>query len=102
MIAHTAILRARPGYDRAIREALLDLADSVRAEEAGTLEFRIVQDRHEPTVFTLISRCADQAALDAHVESGPMTHFLWAAKSMMDGPLTLSIGEEIFVKSLGG
>lgn len=98
MIAHTVILRARPGYDRAIREALLDLAESVRDEEAGTLEFRIVQDRHDPTLFTLISRCADQAALEAHIESDPMNHFLRGAKAMLDGPITLSIGAEIFVK----
>jgi quinol monooxygenase YgiN len=98
MIANTSILRAKPGYDRAIREALLDLAESVQ-EEVATLEFRVVQDRNEPTVFTLISRFADQTALDAHNNSDEMNRFLWAAKQMLDGPITLSIGEEIFVKS---
>lgn len=100
MIAQTSILRAKPGYDRAIREALLDLAESVRDEEAGTLEFRIVQDRHESTVFTLAARFADAAALGAHNESDRMNRFLWAAKQMLDGPITLSIGTEIFVKPL--
>lgn len=100
MIANTSILRAKPGYDRAIREALLDLAETVRDEEITTLEFRIVQDRNEPAVFTLISRFADQAALDAHNNSDWMNRFLWAAKQMLDGPITLSIGEEIFVKPL--
>lgn len=98
MIASTSILRVRPGYDRAIREALLDLAESVRDEEAGTLEFRIVQDRNEPTVFTLIGRFSDAAALDAHNNSDVMNRFLWAAKPMLDGPVTLSIGAEIFTK----
>lgn len=99
MIAQTSILRAKPGYDRAICEALLDLAESVRDEEAGTTEFRIVQDRNEATVFTLIVRAADQAALDAHNNSDRMNRFLWAAKQMLDGPIMLSIGAEIFVKT---
>lgn len=96
MIRSTTILRARPGLERAIREALLDLAEMVQEQEVGTLGFHIVADAAEPTVFVLLGRFVDRAALDAHNNSDVMNRFLFAARSMLDGPVTLSIGEEIF------
>jgi quinol monooxygenase YgiN len=99
MISSTTILRAKPGYERAIREGLLDLAESVRDSEPGTLEFRVAEDRQDSCIFTLLGRFADQAALDGHNNSDMMNRFLWAARAWLDGPMTLSIGEEIFAKT---
>lgn len=99
MISSTTILRAKPGYGGAIREALLDLADFVQESEADTIDFRILADEQDSAMFTLLGRFTTRAALDAHNNSDMMNRFLWAARSMLDGPMTLSMGEEIFAKT---
>jgi quinol monooxygenase YgiN len=99
MISSTTILRAKPGYTGAIREALLDLADYVQASEAETVDFRILSDEQDSAIFTLLGRFTSRAALDLHLNSEVMDRFLWAARSMLDGPMTLSMGEEIFAKA---
>ncbi|MCB8873636.1 putative quinol monooxygenase [Acidisoma silvae] len=98
MISSTTILRAKPGYEGAIREALLDLAEFVQSEETETVDFRILADEQDKAIFTLLGRFTSRAALDLHLNSGVMERFLWGAKSMLDGPMTLSMGEEIFAK----
>lgn len=100
MISSTVILRAKPGYAGAIREALLDLADYIQESEAETLDFRILSDEQDSAVFTLLGRFTTRAALDVHNNSEMMERFLWAARSMLDGPITLSMGEEIFAKTV--
>lgn len=99
MISSTTILRAKPGYAGAIREALLDLAETVRDDEAETVDFRILADEQDAAVFTLIGRFTSRAALDAHNNSDVMNRFLFAARGWLDGPMTLSMGEEIFAKT---
>lgn len=101
MISSTTILRARPGYASAIREALLDLAEFIQGSEAETLDFRILADEQDDAIFTLIGRFASRAALDAHNNSDMMNRFLFAARAWLDGPMTLSMGEEIFAKTSG-
>ena len=98
MISSTTILRAKPGYEGAIREALLDLADYIQESEAETVDFRILADEQDAAIFTLLGRFTSRAALDTHNNSDMMNRFLWAARSMLDGPVTLSMGAEIFAK----
>jgi quinol monooxygenase YgiN len=100
MISSTTILRAKPGYASAIREALLDLADYIQESEAETVDFRILSDEQDAAIFTLIGRFTTRAALDAHNNSDMMNRLLFAARAWLDGPVTLSMGEEIFAKTI--
>ncbi|MCB8879374.1 antibiotic biosynthesis monooxygenase [Acidisoma cellulosilytica] len=99
MISSTTILRAKPGYEGAIREALLDLADFIQSDEPETVDFRILSDEQDAAVFTLLGRFTTRDALHRHLNAELMERFLWAARSMLDGPMTLSMGEEIFAKT---
>jgi quinol monooxygenase YgiN len=62
----TAIIRARPGQETAVKAALLEVGALVRAREPETLGFFVVQDPADPCRFTTCERFADRAAMDHH------------------------------------
>ena len=63
MLTITAVIRARKGEERALRDALLEVADNVRANEPDTVGFFISQDLEDPCVFTTYERFTDRAAM---------------------------------------
>ncbi len=66
MLTITAVIRARQGHEDTLRQALLDVADNVRANEPDTVGFFISRDAKDPCVFTTYERFNDQAAMDRH------------------------------------
>lgn len=99
MLTITAIIRAKKGHDLAMRQALLDVADNVRANEPTTVGFYVSQDVHDPCVFTTYERFVDQAAMDRHNASKTVAHFFSIAKPILDGEVTLVTSEEISAKA---
>ena len=63
MLTITAVIRARKGEEAALRRALLEVADNVRANEPDTVGFFISQDLEDPCVFTTYERFTDRAAM---------------------------------------
>jgi quinol monooxygenase YgiN len=98
MLTITAIIRARKGQEAAMRQALLDVADNVRANEPTTIGFFVSQDTHDPCVFTTYERFVDQAAMDRHNTSTTVARFFGIAKPILDGEVTLVTSEEISAK----
>jgi quinol monooxygenase YgiN len=94
----TAVIRARKGHERALRDALLDVAANVRANEPATVGFFISQDLADPSVFTTYERFADQAAMDLHNGSEVVATFFAIAKPLLDGPVTLVTASELSAK----
>jgi quinol monooxygenase YgiN len=52
MLTITAIIRVRKGEEAVMRQALLDVAGHVRANEPATIGYHISQDVSDPCVFT--------------------------------------------------
>ena len=98
MITITAIIRARKGEEGTLRDALLAVADNVRANEPDTVGFFISQDPADPSVFTTYERFIDRAAMDRHNGSAVVAKFFGIAKSLLDGPVTLLTCAEISAK----
>lgn len=98
MLTITAIIRARKGHETALRDALLDVAKNVRANEPGTIGFYISQDAADASVFTTYERFVDQAAMDTHNGSDAVAKFFAIAQPILDGVVTLVTSEEIFAK----
>lgn len=96
MICSTTLLRAKPGREKAIREALLDVADLTRGKEPGTLDLIIAQDAHDPGLFSVCTCFRDETALNEHNNSDPMTRFLFFARDMLDGPMSRVSGPALF------
>ena len=98
MLTITAVIRARKGDEHALRDALLEVADNVRANEPDTVGFFISQDLEDPRVFTTYERFTDRAAMDRHNGSAVVATFFGIAKPLLDGPVTLVTSSEISAK----
>jgi quinol monooxygenase YgiN len=99
MLTITAIIRVKRGHEAVMRQALLDVASNVRANEPTTIGFYISQDSSDPCVFTTYERFIDQAAMDRHNNSEAVAHFFGIAKPLLDGEVRLVTGTEVFAKS---
>jgi quinol monooxygenase YgiN len=99
MLAITAIIRVKEGCETAMREALLDVVRSVRANEPETVDYYISQDATDSCVFTTYERYLDRAAMDRHNNSEAVARFFSIARPMIDGEVTLVTGTEFSAKS---
>jgi quinol monooxygenase YgiN len=95
----TAIIRAVPGSEAAMRDALLDVASHVALNEPETIGFFVAQDASDPCVFTTYERFADQAAMDRHNNSPACHRFFEIAKPLLDGEVILKQCDELSAKS---
>jgi quinol monooxygenase YgiN len=99
MLTITAIIRAKKGHEGTMRQALLDVAENVRANEPTTVGFYVSQDPQNLCVFTTYERFVDQAAMDRHNTSETVARFFDIAKPILDGEVTLVTSEEISMKA---
>lgn len=99
MLTITAVIKARKGYEQTMAQALLEVAEHVRANEPETIGFYISQDGTDPSVFTTYERFVDQAAMDRHNNSEVVARFFGIAKPILDGDVTLVTSNEISSKS---
>jgi quinol monooxygenase YgiN len=99
MLTITAIIRTKPGHERTMRDALLAVAENVRANEPDTIDFFVSQDIDDPCVFTTYERFTDQAAMDRHNNSETVARFFGIAKPILDGDVILVTSSELFAKS---
>ena len=69
-----AVVRAIPGHEQPLAEAIATLAAEVRAEP-GCVEFRAFRDAAEPGVFYLYEIYASTGAFRDHLGTGHVAHF---------------------------
>ncbi|BAM89561.1 hypothetical protein S58_35680 [Bradyrhizobium oligotrophicum S58] len=95
MITITAVIRAKPGHEATMRDALVAVAAHVAANEPETIGFFISQSETEPGLFTTYERFTDQAAMDRHNTSAPVATFFGIAKPILDGEVILVTSQEV-------
>ncbi len=95
MLTITAIIRTRAGHADEMRQALLDVAAHVRANEPETVGFYIAEDAGQPGIFTTYERFTDQAAMDRHNGSDAVAKFFAIAQPLLDGEVTLLTCNEV-------
>ena len=79
MISISAILRVKPGQEATMREALLEMIESVKRDEPGTVGYYISQSIDEPQVFTTYERFVDRAAMERHNNSAAVAKVIQIA-----------------------
>ncbi|MEM7522725.1 MAG: antibiotic biosynthesis monooxygenase [Pseudomonadota bacterium] len=99
MITITAVIRAKPGAEAALEDALLEVARYVETHEADTVGFHLSRSLDDPRVFTTYERFLSEEAKDAHNASPATTAFFEVAESLIEPPVTLHTAEEISAKS---
>src|SRR3954447_25969217 len=98
MLTISAVIRVRQGQEETMRDALLEVAKHVRANEPETIDFFVSQDSGDARVFTTYERFTDQAAMDRHNNSDVVARFFGIAKPILDGSVTLVTSTELFAK----
>jgi len=98
MLTITAIIRTRAGHADTMRQALLEVAAHVRANEPETMGFFISEDAASPGTFTTYERFTDQAAMDRHNGSEAVATFFGIAQPLLDGEVTLLTCTELAAK----
>lgn len=96
MFTLTAILRARPGQEEAVKAALLKVGAYVRAHEPDTIGFFVTRSADDPCVFVTHERFTDRAAMDRHNNGAGSQGFFAEAGDLLDGPATVVTGPEAF------
>ncbi|MDG3002398.1 putative quinol monooxygenase [Paludisphaera mucosa] len=71
VVTLTASLKAKPGQEDAVKEALLSLVEPTR-KEPGCLHYILHQSKTDPTLFMFYEQWEGQEALDAHGKSPHM------------------------------
>ncbi len=98
MITLNAILKAKPGSEETLHQALVEIGDYVSHNEPGTVGFFVGRDTSDPLIFNTYERFVDTEAMDAH--NGSPYRAEWGDKygDLFDGEITHYVCEEIFSK----
>jgi len=67
LLTVVAVLKAKPGKEGELRQALLDLVGASRSE-SGCLQYDLHVSTDKPGEFLFFEKWVDRAALDAHAQ----------------------------------
>lgn len=67
----TAMVKAKPGQEEAVKEVLMDLVEPTR-KESGCLCYNLHQSKSDKGLFMFYEQWASQAAIDAHGQTPHM------------------------------
>lgn len=91
MIVIAATLRAKPGQEAELADAMKKLAADVRAHEPGCLDYTLHRSKKDARAFLVYEKYRDGAAMQAHMTSA---HFQAASKKLgelLDGGLGIEL-----------
>jgi quinol monooxygenase YgiN len=95
LLSLTAIIRAKPGQEAVVEQALLAMVRHVTANEPNTLGYFVTRSDKDPTLFLTYERFRDRAAMEAHNTSSALDAFVAATKDALAGPVEIHTGEEV-------
>jgi quinol monooxygenase YgiN len=82
-------VRARPGDERAVEEALGEVVGLSR-EEAGCVSIQAFRATRDPRLFHIHSRWVDEAAFDHHATLPHTVRFIERVQALIDQPLEVT------------
>ncbi|MED4600931.1 putative quinol monooxygenase [Paenibacillus validus] len=94
MIAFTATLKAKPGKEKELEEALIHMVSQVQNEE-GALAYTLLRAKDDPGQFTFYEKYKDQAAWDFHDNTPHIRELREKFALLVDGEIKLTHYEEI-------
>lgn len=80
--------RAKPGQERALREALEALIEPTR-QEAGYVNYDMHQSLTDPGLFFFYENWESAEHLDAHMAAPHLQEFIGRLDELLDGELTI-------------
>ena len=98
MMSISAILRVKPGHEATLRDALLEMIETVKRDEPGTVEYFISQSIDDPQIFTTYERFVDRAAMDRHNNSVAVAKVIAIATPILADRIVLHSANELAAK----
>ncbi|MFO1056153.1 MAG: putative quinol monooxygenase [Dongiaceae bacterium] len=95
MMTITALLRARPGKEAALRDLLLEVAADVAANEPGTIGYVVSQSADDPRLLITHERFVDRAAMDRHNGSAMVAKAIARLPELLAEPIALYTANEL-------
>jgi quinol monooxygenase YgiN len=89
-----ATLKARPGQEPALEQALLDLIPTTR-KEAGCLNYDLHRSTDDSRVFVFYENWTSQAALEAHLANAHLVAFGQKADALLSEPPQIVLFQKI-------
>jgi len=89
-----ATLKARPGQEAALRQALLALIPPTR-QEPGCLNYDLHVAAEQPAVFMFHENWESKGDLDAHLQKPHLTAFLARANDLLAEPPQITLWQKI-------
>ncbi len=94
----TAIIRVQAGHESTVRDALVKVGEFARLHEPDTIGYHVTQDPDNRQVLATFERFTDRAAMERHNEGAGSKAFFATAGGLLDGPVTVMTGEEIWTR----
>jgi quinol monooxygenase YgiN len=94
MIIFTAALKAKPGKEKELEEALIQMVENVQNEE-GALVYIMHRVKDQSGQFTFYEKYKDQAAMDLHDSTPHMNELRGKLAYLLDEEIKLNFYEEI-------
>jgi quinol monooxygenase YgiN len=95
MMTITALLRAKPGKEAALRDLLLEVAADVAASEPGTIGYVVSQSTDDPRLLITHERFADRAAMDRHNGSAAVAKAISRLPELLAEPAAIHTANEL-------
>ncbi len=89
-----AQLRAKPGQETALHDALVEVATASR-QEAGCITFDMHVSRDDPALFLAFERWADDAAIQAHFETPHFKAIAARSEELLAEPMEAHFARQI-------
>jgi quinol monooxygenase YgiN len=90
----SAKMRAKPGCEQEVKEALLGLCGPTRAEK-GCLNYDLHQSQNDPALFLFHENWASKSDLDAHSQSVHLQAWRQRAAELLVEPARVTLWTEI-------
>jgi quinol monooxygenase YgiN len=91
VLAH---IRAKPGNEREVKQALLELCGPTRAEK-GCINYDLHQSPGDPTLFLFHENWASKSDLDEHSQSAHLQAWRKRAVELLAEPTKVTLWSEI-------
>jgi len=94
MITLTAVLKAKPGQEKALEDSLIELVNQVESEE-GTLEYVLNRSQKYPSVFMVYEVYRDEDALTFHGSTDYFKAAMKKSAAFLDGKPVMEFYTEV-------
>jgi quinol monooxygenase YgiN len=85
-----ATMRAQPGKEAELQDQLLSLVAHTRAEP-GCIDYDLLRQQDDPSVFVMFENWADRGELDKHLQMPYMRAFGAVLPQLLRSPLELQM-----------